>query len=108
MPAGCDATSFLSVVGTADDGEVGAGEHAQRDVPVPGVVAADLVLVEARLARDLPETPLDPGAGTAHPAQLPPRRTGGGSAPLQTPPPGPGRSPCRPRGRRAPTPTRPG
>jgi hypothetical protein len=32
-----------------DDGEDGVGDHDQRDVPVPGVPAADLRLVQADL-----------------------------------------------------------
>jgi hypothetical protein len=33
----------------AGDGEPGQGEHAEGDVPVPGLVEADLVVVEADL-----------------------------------------------------------
>jgi hypothetical protein len=35
--------------GMGDDGEERVGEHGQGDVPVPGAVAADLVVVQAGL-----------------------------------------------------------
>lgn len=48
-----------------DHGKVGVGEHRSGDVAVPGVVAADLVLVEPDLVLRGLEALLDglPGAG---------------------------------------------
>ena len=41
------------------DGEERVGEHGQGDVPVPGAVAADLVVVQAGLALGFGEAVLD-------------------------------------------------
>lgn len=41
------------------DGEVGVSEHREGDVPVPGVVAADLVVVEPDLGLGGLEAVLD-------------------------------------------------
>jgi hypothetical protein len=46
------------------------GQHRQRDVSIPGVVAANLVLVQTHLALGGLEGLLDRPAGTGHPDQL--------------------------------------
>jgi len=45
--------------GVGGDGEERVGEHGQGDVPVPGAVAADLVVVKADLVLRLAEAVLD-------------------------------------------------
>src|SRR5262249_12439029 len=52
------------------DGEVGAGEDGQGGVPVPGVVAADLVVIEAGLVLGGLEALLNRPAGPGDPDQL--------------------------------------
>src|SRR5690606_31392451 len=49
------------------DGEVGVGEHGESDVAVPGVVAADLVVVESDLGLRGLEAVLDGPAGAGDP-----------------------------------------
>ena len=49
--------------GGAGDGQIGVREAGQGDVPVPGVVAADLVVVQADLALGGVEGILDRPAG---------------------------------------------
>src|SRR5450631_3204530 len=50
------------------DGEEGVREHRQGDMPVPGWVEPDLVVIEAGLVFGLSETVLDgpAGAGDGH------------------------------------------
>ena len=40
---------FSETLGVGGDGEEGGGEHGQGDVAVPGVVFADLVVVQSGL-----------------------------------------------------------
>lgn len=49
--------------GGGGDGQEGVGEHREGDVSVPGVVPADLVLVQADLALGGLEGLLDGPAG---------------------------------------------
>src|SRR5512144_3133412 len=66
--------------GGAGDGEEGVGEHRERDVPVPAVVAAHLVLVEPGLPLGGLEAFLDGPPGAGDPGQLAQRGTGGAVA----------------------------
>src|SRR6478735_3271274 len=52
------------------DGQEGVGEHGQGDVPVPGVVFADLVFVEPDLVLTGAEAFLDWPAGAGHGDQI--------------------------------------
>jgi len=54
---------FLAVCG---DGQKGVGEHREGDVSIPGVVFADLVLVEPDLVLSGAETFLDGPAGAGY------------------------------------------
>lgn len=52
------------------DGEVGVGAHNQRYVPVPGVVAADLVMIEPDLVLRGLEALFDRPSGARDPDQF--------------------------------------
>jgi hypothetical protein len=54
------------VVGVGGDGEERGGEHAEGDVPVPGVVAADLVVVQTGLVFGELESFLHSPAGSGN------------------------------------------
>src|SRR5713101_2823796 len=63
------------------DGEERVGEHRQRDVPVPGVPLADLVVVQPGLVLGLGEAVLDRPPGAGHGDQLCQGGAGRGVAP---------------------------
>ncbi len=52
--------------GLAQNGEIGVGQHGERDVAVPAGPGADLVLVEADLALGRLEAGLDRPAAAGH------------------------------------------
>src|SRR5258705_12293044 len=64
------ADSLSLSLGGADGDEERGGEHGQGDVAVPGVVAADLVLIQPDLVLRGLERLLDRPPGPGHPDQF--------------------------------------
>lgn len=72
--------------GRGGDGQEGVSHHRECDVPVPGDVAADLVLVQANLTLDGLEAFLDGPPAASYPDQLLVVGVGGAVAKVGDPP----------------------
>src|ERR1019366_1350397 len=70
VPAGRRRRGRGGAHGAGSDGEKSMGEHGQRDVPVPGLVEPDLVVVQAGLVLGLGEAVLDVPPGPGHGDEL--------------------------------------